>query len=129
MFALISSLVGFSQQVTWVETKLAVYNGKIYDDNKTEWFGYSFCNRERKYVFVEAELYMIYYRQKDSSVCMMDAILIDTKTFVLDPNETYIWKQEHNSDFKKNDKGYPHGDDYCGKAIRYYVQFRAYSSY
>lgn len=136
MFALISSVVGFSQlsEVKGVETKLDVYDGKIYDYNKTGWFGYSFYNMNEFRVSVEAELYMIYYRHNDTGhyssdfLCVMDAILIDTKTFNLAPEETYIWKQEHNSDFKKTDKEYPHGrgDNIRGEAISYYVKYKAY---
>lgn len=145
MFALISSVVGFSQlsEVKGVETKLDVYDGKIYDYNKTEWFGYSFYNMNGFRVSVEAELYK-FYKQQDQSgngdyVQVFDAILIDTKTFNLAPEETYIWKQEHNSDFQKTDKGmdYPQGyydsdghyDSYAddrGEAISYYVKYKAY---
>lgn len=140
MFALISSVVGFSQlsEVKGVETKLDVYDGKIYDYNKTEWFGYSFYNMNGFRVSVEAELYKFYKRQHNSLsgdyVDVFDAILIDTKTFNLAPEETYIWKQEHNSDFQKTDKDkeYPHRYevDYSGRvggaAISYYVKYKAY---
>lgn len=136
MFALMSTVVGFSQlsEVKGVETKWDVYDVKINDYNKTEWFGHSFYNMNGFHVSVEAELYMIYYRQYDSGrysgdfLCVMDAILIDTKTFNLAPEETYIWKQERNSDFKKTDKKYPHSDSERsrGEAISYYVKYKAY---
>ena len=145
MFALMSTVVGFSQlsEVKGVETKLDVYDGKQYDYNKTKWFGYSFYNMNGFRVSVEAELYK-FYSQKHSSdvsdyVNVFDAILIDTKTFNLAPEETYIWKQEHNSDFKKidKDKDYPqgyyerdgfydHNADVRGEAISYYVKYKAY---
>lgn len=145
MFALMSTVVGFSQlsEVKGVETKLDVYDGKIYGYNKTEWFGYSFYNMNGFRVSVEAELYKFYKQQytliNGDYVHVFDAILIDTKTFNLAPEETYIWKQEHNSDFQKTAKGidYPQGyyesdGDYDydaddrGEAISYYVKYKAY---
>ena len=132
MFALMSSILGFSQlsEVKGVETKLVVYDGKIYDYNKTEWFGYSFYNMNGFRVSVEAELYKIYKLRSGSDAFGFQydetAILIDTKTFNLAPEETYIWKQEGYSDFKKYDRGYPHGGSSRGEAIRYYVKYKAY---
>lgn len=142
VFTLMSSILGFSQllEVKGIETKLDVYDGSEYkftvsgyDRSSTKWFGYSFYNMNGFHVSVEAELYMIYYREKDSGgysydfLCVMDAILIDTKTFNLAPEETYIWKQEYNSDFKKTDKKYPHGNSNIrGEAINYYVKYKAY---
>lgn len=128
MFALMSSILGFSQlsEVKGVETKLVVYDGKIYDYNKTEWFGYSFYNMNRFRVSVEAELYMIRVIEHVADAFREEAILFDTKTFNLAPEETYIWKQEGNSDFKKYDREYPHGGSSHGQAIRYYVKYKAY---
>ena len=134
MFALMSTVVGFSQlsEVKGVETKWDVYDVKINDYNKTEWFGYSFYNMNGFPISIEAELYKIYKRESsrnyDSNIYVEDAILIDTKTFNLAPEETYIWKQEHNSDFKKTDKKYPHSDSEWsrGEAISYYVKYKAY---
>lgn len=127
MFALMSTVVGFSQlsEVKGVETKLDVYDGKQYDYNETKWFGYSFYNMNGFRVSVEAELYMVYIKSKNTYV--LDAILIDTKTFNLKPYETYIWKQEYESDFKEYYREYPRGEYHSeGNAIRYYVKYKAY---
>ena len=131
IFTLMSSILGFSQllEVKGVETKSAVYNGKIYSYDETEWFGYSFYNMNGFPISIEAELYKIYKRESsrnyDSNIYVEDAILIDTKTFNLLSKETYIWKQEHEPDFQKADKEYPHGDDSGGDAIKYHVKYKA----
>lgn len=128
IFTLMSSILGFSQllEVKGVETKLDVYDGKIYANNETKWFGYSFYNMNGFHVSVEAELYMVYIKSKINTY-VLDAILIDTKTFNLKPYETYIWKQEYESDFKEYYREYPRGEyNSEGNAIRYYVKYKAY---
>ena len=132
LFVLMSCVVSFAQslEVRGVETKLVVYDGPEYDIesitgkkiNKIEWFGFSFYNMNKSCVSVEAELYKRYEKESTSYVQIEETILVDTKTFTLEANQTYIWKQEHNSHFCAYDKKYPHG----GYALGYYVKYKAY---
>lgn len=140
MFALMSSVVGFAQlsEVKGVETKLVVYDGseyKVRDGSirggdphykySTKWFGYSFYNMNSIPVSVEAELYCVLENGREK--------LEDTKTFNLRSQETYIWKQENNSDFKVNYTvdGYysswrKEGKSEPGPWNSYYVKYKAY---
>lgn len=76
-------------EVRGVETKLATY----YSSEECEkYFGYEFYNMNSIPVSIDAELY---YRSNPS----YEAILKETKSFVLDSKEKYIWKFEQKSDF------------------------------
>lgn len=140
IFALMSSVAGFTQvsEVKGVETKLVVYNGPEYSGREisfsgsqnpiqysTRWFGYSFYNMNSIPVSVEAELYCVLENGREK--------LEDTKTFNLRSQETYVWKQENNSDFKVNYTvdGYysswrKEGKSEPGPWKSYYVKYKAY---
>lgn len=76
-------------EVRGVETKLVTY----YSSEKREkYFGYEFYNMNSIPVSIDAELY---YRSSPNN----EAILEETKSFVLDSKEKYIWKFEQNSYF------------------------------
>ena len=93
--------------------------------NRIEWFGFSFYNMNKGRVSVEAELYKRYKKEGTTYVRIEETILVDTKTFTLEANQTYIWKQEHNSHFRAYDKKYPHGSEER-HALGYYVKYKAY---
>lgn len=130
LFVLMSCVVSFAQslEVRGVETKLVVYDGPEYvsdnRNNRIEWFGFSFYNMNKGCVSVEAELYKRYQKEWVNNVRKEETILVDTKTFTLEANQTYIWKQEHNSDFYAYDKKYPCSSAYY--ALGYYVKYKAY---
>lgn len=137
-----TTTISAQNEVRGVETKLVQYDGpeyKSYDEHSetdkysTKWFGYSFYNMNSIPVSVDAELYREdYYR---------GWVIVDTKTFVLQSKETYIWKHEKRGEcnFKVNttyeygstrtrwtdDKTYPisyNGYDWN----RYRVEYKAY---
>lgn len=99
LFAMISvSNLAFAQnEVRGVETKLAKYEGSEYyaanGKYSNLWFGYQFLNLNSIPVSVDAELYVTNKLTKEQN-------LRDTKTFVIEPKETYIWKFEYNYDFR-----------------------------
>jgi len=90
-----------AQEVRGVETKVVEYSSTPYEvfcgksgiEWHTEWFGYSFSNMNSIPVSVEAELYI-------------DDVLEDTKSFVLNSKETYIWKQESRDSYNVYDSVY-----------------------
>lgn len=135
LFVLMSCVVSFAQslEVRGVETKLVVYDGPEYvidnygrTNNRIEWFGFSFYNMNKGCVSVEAELYKRYKKESTTYVQIEETILVDTKTFTLEANQTYIWKQEHNSHFRAYDKKYPNDDSNGRYALGYYVKYKAY---
>ena len=127
-------------EVRGVETKLVQYDGPEYecytgetDKYSTKWFGYSFYNMNSIPVSVDAELYREYW---DEIYRCTKWVIVDTKTFVLQSKETYIWKHEKQGecDFKVNstyenswktrwtdDKVSPNYRDYD-----YRVEYKAY---
>ena len=121
------------QQVHGVETKLTTYFGPAYTVQRVdyfEWFGYSFTNMNSIPVSVEAELYENLPGRNDCDETRVE--LVTTKSFVLQPKETYIWKFENKEAFKKMHwrKTYdePSNDRY-GNGYRetsFYVKFKAY---
>ena len=135
LFVLMSCVVSFAQslEVRGVETKLVVYDGPEYvsdnnRNNRIEWFGFSFYNMNKGCVSVEAELYKRYEKENTTYVRIEETILVDTKTFTLEANQTYIWKQEHNAHFHAydaDDKKYPRSSD-GSYALGYYVKYKAY---
>ena len=99
-------------EVRGVETKLVQYDGPEYEDDdeysgtdkySTKWFGYSFYNMNSIPVSVDAELYREYW---DEIYRCTKWVIVDTKTFVLQSKETYIWKHEKQGecDFKVNSR-------------------------
>lgn len=101
LFAMISvSNLAFAQnEVRGVETKLVKYEGSEYlvggGKYSNLWFGYQFLNLNSIPVSVDAELYVTNELTNEQN-------LRDTKTFVIEPKETYIWKFEYSTDFKVN---------------------------
>lgn len=98
LFAMISvSNLAFAQnEVRGVETKLVKYEGSEYNVGGKYynlWFGYQFLNLNSIPVSVDAELYVTNDYTNEQN-------LRDTKTFVIEPKETYIWKFEYGTDFK-----------------------------
>lgn len=120
----VSNLSFAQNEVRGVETKLAKYNGPRYsvEGDCYLWFGFQFTNLNSIPVSVDAELYYYYY----------DYIRVDrfetTKTFVLEPKETYIWKFETNYDFhvysgSGEERETPTS---TGSNTGYYVRYKAY---
>lgn len=110
----------FAQEVRGVESKLVVYDGPKYRDSYTEYYGYSFLNMNSIPVSVDVEL----YEQIDDGT----TTLISTKSFVLQANESYIWKHEDNNAFRVHSRyssTVPHY--YRGnRELKYYVKYKAY---
>ena len=122
LFAMISvSNLAFAQnEVRGVETKLAKYEGSEYyaanGKYSNLWFGYQFLNLNSIPVSVDAELYVTNELTEEQN-------LRDTKTFVIEPKETYIWKFEYNNDFRV----YGYYSIFIGKDE--YMYTRAYPGY
>lgn len=135
LFVMLVVMLGFTTQlyaqneVRGVETKVVKYQGSYYDVGErqsNEWFGYSFTNMNSIPVSVDAELYE-------------GGSLTETKSFTLQPQESYIWKFEHEWDFqvtyaqffsygfsyeyyKKTEPGY----DPQTSARNYFIKYKAY---
>ena len=129
--AMMSSVVCFGQlqEVKGVETKLVIYEGSSYHvgdsdlDYSSKWFGYSFYNMNSIPVSVEAKLYR--YRKGGNY-----NQIVNTKTFNLKSQETYIWKHEEDYSFRVyGSSDYPRKEpyDYSGQYYYYYyVEYKAY---
>ncbi len=140
------SIEAFAQEVRGVETKVSIYYGPQYKGGRT-WAAYAFTNANTFPVFVDAEL----YRSKASDSFMYNRVvstayagtiidqsfpmLISTKSFVLNPGETYLWKHEQEYDpLPLNDERYEYYEHYCfrsgseswGNADKYFVKYKAY---
>lgn len=128
LFVMLVVMLGFTTQlyaqneVRGVETKVAKYKGSYYDVGESrpnEWFGYSFTNMNSIPVSVDAELYE-------------SGSLTDTKSFTLQPQESYIWKFENNSDFKvkySTSSMYSYRDTYHERSQpsgSYFIKYKAY---
>lgn len=139
-------------QVRGVETKLVQYEGTSYvrtntirytysdrdvDRSYNLWFGYSFYNMNSIPVSVDAKLYE---RRSDSN---MSATLVETKSFVLNSKESYIWKHEKRDAFKVFEDYYDSNEKkrvspitvrsemdesrhYSKNSYEYYVEYEAY---
>lgn len=120
----VSNLAFAQNEVRGVETKIAKYEGPRYNGDCYLWFGYQFTNLNSIPVSVDVELYRKISRD--------DEELISTKSFVLKSKEIYIWKFEHNSDFRV------YHDSWVAKTrmernnpgeesnTKYYVRYKAY---
>jgi len=136
-----ATLTGFAQlpEVKGIETKWTTYDGgttyticeksgSYYPDGcksieKDTYFGYSFLNMNSYSVTVEAELWITDDNGKT---------LLDTKSFVLDSKECYVWKRESTYKWRVY-IDYPieyKNDEAQQKRIKvegnYYVIFKAY---
>ncbi|MBQ4499935.1 MAG: hypothetical protein IJO90_04180 [Alistipes sp.] len=132
LFVMLVVMLGFTTQlyaqneVRGVETKVAKYQGSYYsvgDTESNEWFGYSFTNMNSIPVSVDAELYV------------GSGSLEETKSFILQPQESYIWKFEKNTDFQVTDAYYSGYRTYYyerteprlnGSGTKYIIKYKAY---
>lgn len=115
------------QEVRGIETRRVVYEGprySHYDNYYTTYYGFEFHNMNSVSVSVDIELYL----QKDGTDSwgkQKPDELITTKTVVLRPGETYVFKRESDQSFRKGyrDDGYSIG----GHSIQeFYVTYKAY---
>lgn len=128
----VSNLAFAQNEVRGVETKLVKYEGSeyyVWDGKYSNLrFGYQFLNLNSIPVSVDAELYVTDEYTKEQN-------LRDTKTFVIEPKETYIWKFEYVTDFTvykwvhsgdgyMYTKAYP-GDEETYGSI-YMIKYKAY---
>ena len=138
VFLVVGTTLTFAQlqEVKGVETKWTTYTGNQYEVStyysysgrtvkftKDLYFGYLFHNRNTYSITVESELWLggdNYNRDK----------VVDTKSFVLDADEKYIWKQETNGNFRVyryiDGSGTPPALDKVDG--NYYVKFKAYKN-
>lgn len=121
----VSNLAFAQNEVRGVETKISKYEGPRYrvTGDHYLWFGYQFTNMNSIPVSVDVELYRSWYSSN------YEDKLITTKTFVIEPKETYIWKFEHNDDFQVYcyDSGYDREKETIGEYnYTYYVRYKAY---
>ena len=128
------SIEAFAQEVRGVETKVSIYDGSKYDGGYT-WAAYAFTNANTFPVFVDAELYRsksrdtyMYYVVVSASVSnIIDRsfpMLISTKSFVLNPGETYLWK--HEQEYDGNYYSFQSGSESWENADKYFVKYKAY---
>ena len=118
----------FAQEVRGVETRRVTYQGPpytCYSSTYYTYYGFEFHNLNSIKVSVDIELY-----QKGSWNNLREQKnpdnLIDTKSIVLNPDETYVYKRESDKSFHKadNDDGVS-----CGNNINitsFYVTYKAY---
>lgn len=117
----------FSQEVRGVETRRVTYEGPMYqhyDDWYNTYYGFEFHNLNSISVSVDIEIYLKSYETDNRGVPIPDK-LIDTKTIVLKPNETYVYKRENSNSFRKSDR--EDGYSLETPAIsEFYVKYKAY---
>lgn len=119
-------------EVRGVETKLVKYTGSSYSYSSSSrireykyyntWFGYEFHNMNSIPVSVDAKLYRKGWRDDD------EYTLINTKSFVLNSKESYIWKHENYDNFRVY-YSYETSQDtpnYGSSYADYYIEYKAY---
>ena len=129
-----------AQEVRGVETKVSIYYGPQYNGGRT-WAAYAFTNANTFPVFVDAELYRSKPSEHIYDITVSPAYanciighsfprLISTKSFVLNPGETYLWKheQEYDSSPSRRDVYYSFqsGSESWQDADKYFVKYKAY---
>lgn len=72
------------EKVRGIETKLVMYDEKDVDSSWDDIYGVEFTNRNSIPVSVDVELWHRRYNKEDQ--------LSLSKSFVLEPNESYLWK-------------------------------------
>jgi len=125
------------KEVKGVETKWVVYNGTDYYVSassgnviKNEYFGYSFTNINKYDITIESELWVAKQEiEKDRMGNVVKTsfkeVLVDTKTFVLQSNEEYVWKHNGKKDFQV----YIYYSTVLDKvAGDYFIKFKAYKN-
>ncbi len=112
-----ASLSAFAQEVRGIETRLVEYTGTCYWSDgtvrysNTTMYGFEFHNANSIKVSVDIELH-----------CTCYEFVVATKSIVLNPNETYVFKQERNEGFCKR-----HEVNSCSDVIgNYYVKYKAF---
>lgn len=114
------------KEVRGVQTRVIKYEKndiekEIYSDGK--WgktiHGFEFKNENNYPVWVEAELCTNGYDYRDDG--KIEAGTYDTKSFTLNPGETYVWKI---GDKMIKHNGYANYDRYDN----YYVKYKAYKA-
>ena len=136
IFMLLVVVLGFTTQsyaqlieVRGVETRWTSYDGpRHYSDSGKAymWKGCEFSNLNNFSVSVDAELWRYYYLRDVG----YNSVKVHTKTFVLKPQETFLWKYEadrlmwgsgipnlFNKDYSSNSPEYDYG---------FYVVYKAY---
>lgn len=119
-------------EVRGVETKLVKYIGSSYSYSSSSrireskyyntWFGYEFHNMNSIPVSVDAKLYRKWSSQDDYT-------LINTKSFVLNSKESYIWKHENDNHFRvyytyESSQDTP--TQTVSSSASYYIEYKAY---
>lgn len=122
MLGIATTQIYAQNEVRGVETKLVKYYSI---EKKTDYLGYEFYNMNSIPVSIDVELWMKKYDDDEYKV-------VETKTFVLDSKERYIWKHENLYDFSVNYEGWvgtaerkKPGQD-RSKDTDYYVKYKAY---
>ena len=123
----------FAQEVRGVETRRVTYEGpryKCYDHYYYTYYGFEFHNLNSVKVSVDIELYLQGSGTDKLGQPKPDK-LIDTKSIVLNPDETYVYKRESDDSFWKGEHDDGISCNYFhnvyGYCIRdYYVKYKAY---
>ena len=109
----------FAQEVRGIETRRVEYIGTLYWNDgdvrysNTTMYGFEFHNANSIKVSVDIELLCTCYETES---------VVATKSIVLNPNETYVFKQESRAAFCK--RHVPSNcDDYISS---YYVKYKAF---
>ena len=84
---------GVLVEVRGVETRWASYDS-IEPAKKSVW-GFAFTNMNKFSISIDAEL-MRNPTDEERRYGIKDDVLVNTKSFVLDPGEEYIWQLEFN---------------------------------
>lgn len=114
------AISAFAQEVRGIETRRVTYEGPQYEEDGrwyTTYYGFEFHNLNSIKVSVDIELYKRNKYEPDK--------LIDTKSIVLNLDETYVYKREGDCTFRKGT--HPDGISICWDYIQdYYVKYKAY---
>lgn len=115
----------FAQEVRGIETRRVTYQGPRYNDIGSSYYdtyyGFEFRNLNSIKVSVDIELYQQGEKNNPDK-------LIDTKSIVLNPDETYVYKRESDNSFRKGNKddGYSCAGGYHNDIHYFYVRYKAY---
>lgn len=113
----------FAQEVRGIETRRVTYQGPRYNCGSSydTYYGFEFRNLNSIKVSVDIELY---HQGEENNPDK----LIDTKSIVLNPDETYVYKRESDKSFRKGycDDGYSCADGYHNDIHYFYVRYKAY---
>ena len=130
-----------AQEIRGVEIKIVTYEGKDRDGNVCHWAAFEFVNKNSIPVSVDAELfrskpvgddyvqyydYSSTYPQQDNS--HIYPRLISAQSFILKPDESYLWKHETERYYSRGPfiYAFQSGQDYWSEAQNYFVKYKAY---